>query len=78
MDKRLRKFGVRIFDEVHVSGHAGREDLRDLISLINPENIIPAHGTLQQLTPIMELAREMGYKIGKSCHLMQDGQKINL
>jgi len=39
MDKRLKKSGVRIFDNIHVSGHAGREDLRDLISLINPENI---------------------------------------
>jgi ribonuclease J len=52
--------------------------LRDLISILNPENIIPAHGTLQQLTPMVELAREMGYKTGKNCHLMQDGQKIKL
>lgn len=78
MDKRLKKFGVRIFDNVHVSGHAGREDLRDLLSMINPENIIPAHGTLQQLSPMVELARELGYRPGKEVHLMQDGQKIRL
>lgn len=78
VDKRLKSLGVRIFDNVHVSGHAGREDLRDLISILNPENIIPAHGTMQQLTPMVELAREMGYKVGKGCHLMQDGQKIKL
>jgi len=78
MDKRLRKLGVRIFDNVHVSGHAGREDLRDLISIVNPKNIIPAHGALQQLTPMVELAREMGYKVGKEVHLMQDGQKLVL
>ncbi len=41
MDKKLKKSGVRIFDEVHVSGHGGKEDLRDLISIVNPENIIP-------------------------------------
>lgn len=78
MDKRLKKFGVRLFDNVHVSGHAGREDLRDLLSIINPENIIPAHGSIQQLTPMIELAREMGYRVGKECHLMQDGQKLKL
>ena len=78
MDKRLKKFGVRIFDNVHVSGHAGREDLRDLLEMIHPQNIIPAHGTLQQLSPMVELARELGYRPGKECHIMQDGQKIRL
>ncbi len=78
MDKRFKKSGVRLFDEVHVSGHGGREDLRDLLSIINPEHIIPAHGSTQQLTPMIELAREMGYRAGKECHLMQDGQKLKL
>jgi ribonuclease J len=78
LDKRLKKSGVRIFDNIHVSGHAGREDLRDLISLIHPEHIIPAHGSSMHLTPMMELAKEMGYKPGKNCHLLENGQKIKL
>jgi ribonuclease J len=78
MDKRLKKFGVRLFDNIHVSGHAGREDLRDLISIIHPENIIPAHGSLMHLTPMVELARELGYRTGKECHLMQNGQRLRL
>jgi len=78
MDKRFKKMGIRVFDRVHVSGHGGKEDLRDLISLINPENIIPAHGALHQLTPMIELAREMGYRTNKECHLMQDGHKLKL
>ena len=78
LNKRLRKVGARLFDEVHVSGHGGREDLRDLLSIVNPENIIPAHGSTQQLTPMIELAREMGFKAGKQCHLMQDGQMLKL
>lgn len=78
MDKRLKKYGVRIFDNIHVSGHAGREDLRDLITMIHPENIIPAHGSIMHLTPMMELGKEMGYRAGKNCHLMQNGQKLKL
>jgi ribonuclease J len=78
LDKKLRKTGARLFNDVHVSGHGGREDLRDLLLIINPENIIPAHGSTQQLTPLIELAREMGFKAGKQCHLMQDRQILEL
>ena len=78
MDKELRKKGVRIQTDVHVSGHGGREDLRDLLEFLKPKHIIPAHGSMKQLTPMIELAREMGYQPGKGCHLMQDGQKLKL
>jgi ribonuclease J len=78
LDKRLKKIGVRIFDDVHVSGHGGKEDLRDIISIVNPEHIIPAHGSTQQLTPMIELAKEMGYHAGKNCHLLHDGNSIKL
>lgn len=76
LDKKLKKSGVRIFDDVHVSGHGGREDLRDFVSIANPENIIPSHGTTQQLTPMLELAKEMGYRTGKEVHLSHDGQVL--
>jgi len=78
MDKRLKKSGVRIFDSVHVSGHAGREDSRDLITMLNPEHVIPSHGPLSITTPMVELAQEMGYRAGKNVHLMQNGQKLNI
>ena len=78
MDKRFKKAGVRIFDEVHVSGHGGREDIRDLIKLLNPEHVIPSHGSYQHLLPMRELGKEMGYKDGKTIHLLHDGQKLVL
>lgn len=78
LEKRLRKFKVRIFDNVHVSGHGGREDLRDLIKLTNPEHIIPSHGDLKKTTAGARLAEEMGYKLNKTVHLMQNGQCIDL
>ncbi len=78
LEKRLKQKGVRIFGDVHVSGHASREDLRDFLTMINPEHIIPAHGDLSKLTPMAELASELGYKLGKEVHLMQDTQKITL
>lgn len=78
LEKRLKQKGVRIFGDVHVSGHASREDLRDFITMINPEHIIPAHGDLSKLTPMAELASELGYKFGKTVHIMQDTQKLTL
>ena len=78
MDKKLKKESVRIFDNVHVSGHGGREDARDLIEALQPEIIIPSHGERQKLLPMMELAKEMGYKPGKTVHLMENGKRIKL
>ncbi len=78
MDKRFKKYGVRIFDEVHVSGHGGREDIRDLIQILNPEHVIPSHGSYQQLLPMKELAIGMGYKPDKNFHLLHDGKKLVL
>jgi ribonuclease J len=78
LEKRLKNRGVRIFNNVHVSGHAGREDLRDFINMVQPEHIIPAHGDLSKLTALAELAGELGYKIGKDCHIMQNLQKVEI
>lgn len=78
LTKRIKQKGARIFDEVHVSGHAYREDLRDLVELAQPEHIIPAHGDLQKLSAMAELAGEMGFRLGKQCHIMQDSQKLKV
>ncbi|NCO11805.1 ribonuclease J [Candidatus Pacearchaeota archaeon CG_4_9_14_0_2_um_filter_39_13] len=78
LEKRLKKFNVRIFDNVHVSGHGGREDLRDLIKLTRPENIIPSHGDWKKTKAGMDLAIEMGYKKNYNVHLMANGKSLVL
>jgi len=78
MEQKLRKNKARIFRDVHVSGHAGREDLRDMISILKPKHIIPAHGGPDKTSAMVELASEMGYKPGKDCHLMSDGQMLEI
>ena len=77
LDARLKKRGVRLFSNIHVSGHAGREDLRDFIDLVNPEHIIPAHGDHEKIAPMIELAKELGYK-PKNLHLINNGQKVDI
>jgi ribonuclease J len=76
MDKKLRRRGVKIQTDIHVSGHAGREDLRELMLMLKPKHVIPAHGSLQQETPMIELASELGYKFGETSHLSSDGKVL--
>ncbi len=78
LEKRLKAKGVRIFTDVHVSGHCAREDLRDMIEMLQPQHIIPAHGDITKLSALAELATELGYKLGKTVHILQNGQKLNL
>lgn len=78
LEKRLKKYKVRIFDNIHVSGHGGREDLRDLIRLTNPEHVIPSHGDYPKLKAGLDLAVEMGYKKGVNVHIMANGQRLAL
>jgi len=78
LEDKLKKRGVRIFNNVHVSGHAGREDLRDFVNMINAEHIIPAHGDKEKLAPMIELCNELGYKNDKNVHLMADGGSLTI
>jgi len=78
MEARLKKNKPRIFRDAHVSGHAGREDLRDIMQIVNPQHVIPSHGGLDKTQPMADLVKELGYKLGKQCHLMQDGRVLKL
>ena len=78
LEANLRRFNVRIFKDIHQSGHAAREDLRDLINLVRPQHIIPAHGNRDMTNALADLAVEMGYKRGSNVHVMGNGERIRL
>jgi ribonuclease J len=75
---KMRNKGVRVFDDVHVTGHACREEHRKLIRMLNPENIIPAHGDLGMIAGYFGLAEEEGYRANTDVHLMRNGDTITL
>ena len=77
LERAIRAKGARIFRDIHMSGHATREDHRDLIELVKPKHIIPSHGSHEKGKHIVELAKEMGYT-DKKLHLMEDGKRIIL
>ena len=45
---------------VHVSGHASQEEMKLLISLLNPQYFMPVHGELRHLKAHRELAMQSG------------------
>jgi len=75
LESTIRSKGARIFRDIHMSGHAAREDHRDLIELVKPDNIIPSHAGHEKANNLAELAEEMGYKRNKNVFLMEDGKR---
>jgi len=74
MERRMISSGARIYTNAHVSGHAGKEDHRDFVRMLNPTHIIPAHGDLNMLGAYAELVEEEGYKLGNDVHVLRNGQ----
>ena len=60
----LYKRGVNVLDDniadVHVSGHACREELKLIHALVKPDNFVPVHGEYRHLVKHAALARELG------------------
>ncbi len=46
--------------EIHVSGHASRDELREMVRTVRPEHFIPVHGEPRHLVMHCALAREEG------------------
>jgi len=76
LETKLRMRGARIYDNVHVSGHAYREDHWELLRLVNPEHVIPAHGDIMMHSSYIEMAEDAGYILGDTLHLLRNGEEL--
>ncbi len=76
LEAKLKKKAVRIFQDIHASGHGSREDHREMLTLLNPEHIIPSHGPHALVGKTVELVKEMG--IPAKVHLMADGKRMKI
>jgi ribonuclease J len=63
--------------EVHVTGHAKRDELKTILSLARPDCFIPVHGEFRHLTHHARLAKEMGVDPSRIL-LAEDGDVIEL
>lgn len=63
--------------EIHVSGHACKEELQIMLGLVNPKYFVPAHGEYRHLMRHAALAETMGVN-KKNIFLMNIGQVLEL
>ncbi|GKT08302.1 ribonuclease J [Desulforhabdus sp. TSK] len=75
----LYRHGAEVIHEqvrdIHVSGHAYREELKAMISLIKPRFFIPVHGEYRHLVKHRQLAIDMGMS-QENCLLAEDGATL--
>ncbi len=60
INELMRKGADVIFQDVHVSGHACKEDIKLIYSLVNPKYSIPVHGEYKHLIAQAKIAEELG------------------
>ncbi|MCQ2377093.1 MAG: RNase J family beta-CASP ribonuclease, partial [Methanocorpusculum sp.] len=76
VDRLLLRQGARLFDGLHVTGHAFYQEHYDLLSMLNPEHIVPSHGPFNMKGGYVELASEFGYVLNRDVHIMQNGDRL--
>lgn len=63
--------------DIHVSGHASREELKMIINTLSPKYFIPIHGEYRHLLLHGELASEVG--VDPSCvFVMENGEVLEI
>ena len=77
----LMRQGVNVYSQgmaqVHVSGHASREELKLMLALTRPTCVIPVHGEYRMLARHAELAQSMGVAPARTV-VAQDGDIIEV
>ncbi len=78
---QLYRRGAGVFyettSEVHVSGHASRDELQTIHALVKPRYFVPVHGEYRHLVHHCQLAVEMG-TAEENVLLLTNGQPLTL
>ncbi|HCL78752.1 MAG TPA: ribonuclease J, partial [Synergistaceae bacterium] len=61
--------------DVHVSGHASRDELRLMFNMVRPKYFVPVHGEYRHLVRHAQLAEDMGVA-GKNVFVMVNGDVL--
>ena len=77
----LYRHGARVFysevGNVHVTGHAQRDELREMLYAVRPKFFIPVHGEYRQLLLHSEIARDAGVPEANIA-VVEDGETVEL
>jgi ribonuclease J len=77
----LYRHGAKVFysevGNVHVTGHAQRGELREMLDAVRPRFFIPVHGEFRQLVLHADVAREAGLSEDRIV-VVEDGEAVDL
>ena len=77
----LARRGARVIREaeppIHVSGHAQRGDIAELLALVKPRAVMPVHGERRMLVAAAEAAGDAGVA-SDDVHLLDNGDRLTL
>ena len=73
----LLKGAEVVFQDVHVSGHACREEIKLMYTLIQPKFAIPVHGEYKHLKAQEEIAKELGMT-SENIFILRSGNVLEL
>ena len=78
ISQHLKKAGARIFEDLHVSGHAYREDHYEFLQMLQPQHIVPAHADLTMTAGYATFAGDLGYTANKDVHPIRNGERLRI
>ena len=77
----LVRLGARVvhsgLEDVHATGHAKQEELKTLLSIVEPQWFVPVHGEYRHLVHHRELAQTMGVPPERTI-LCEDGDQLTI
>lgn len=62
-------------EKIHVSGHASRDELTIMLSMLKPKYFVPVHGEYRHLVRHAQLAKDMGAP-AKNVFVLQNGDVL--
>ena len=78
---RLARSGAEVLHQeiapVHVSGHGHAEEIRTVLAVLRPKNVMPIHGEFRMLAAHARLARDAGVD-GDNIVLAENGSVVEL
>jgi len=78
---KLYRRGAEVFyektSEIHVSGHASREELKLVHNLVRPRYFVPIHGEYRHLVKHRQLAIELGMDPQRTL-VLENGQSLSV
>ena len=77
----LVRLGAKVvhsgIEDVHATGHAKQEEIKTLLSIVEPQWFIPVHGEYRHLVHHAELAQTMGVAAERTL-VCEDGDQITI